>query len=78
MLGEQRTEVTLRLDAEKGWAARTPESVVRRLVDSQLAGYAAFVEGVGDAGDTWRGTIRRGRVENVEKSPPAHPGWVHG
>jgi uncharacterized membrane protein len=77
-LGEHRTEVSLQLDAGTGWAARCPQAVVRRLVDSQMAGYAAFVEGVGDAGDTWRGTIQRGRVENVEKSPPAHPGWVHG
>ena len=76
--GEQRTEVSLHLDAETGWAARCPQPVLRRLVESQLAGYAEFVEGVGDTGDTWRGTIRRGRVENVEKSPPAHPGWVHG
>ena len=77
-LDGRRTEVTLQLDAPTGWVARCPEAVVRRVVESQLAGYVAFVEGVGDAGDTWRGTIRRGRVDDIDKKPPAHPGWVHG
>lgn len=76
-LGARRTEVSVRVDTG-GWAARGPRSLVRRLLRSQLAAYAAFVEGVGDGGDTWRGTIERGRVEHVEKQAPAHPGWVHG
>lgn len=76
-LGEQRSAVSLHLDLG-GWAARVPHSVVRRLVESQLTAYVTFVEGVGDGGDTWRGTIERGRVEHVEKDAPAHPGWVHG
>lgn len=77
-LGERRCELTLRLESGGGLAARVQQAVVRRLVESHLAAFAAFVEGVGDGGDTWRGTIHRGRVENVEKTPPAHPGWVHG
>jgi uncharacterized membrane protein len=79
-LGEHRTEVSLSIEAGKGLAARLPQVALRRLVESQLSGYEAFVEGVGGdgEGDTWRGTIQRGRVENLEKSPPAHPGWVHG
>lgn len=77
-LGEQRTEVSLTLEARRGWVALCPEAVLRRTIESQLAGYREFVESIGDAGDTWRGTIQRGRVENLEKNPPAHPGWVHG
>lgn len=77
-LGERRTGVSVNLEVGSRWGARCPQAVLRRLVESQLAGYAAFVENVGDAGDTWRGTIHHGRVENLEKSPPAHPGWVHG
>ncbi|WP_139983826.1 SRPBCC family protein [Nocardioides litoris] len=75
--GERRTRVRLVLDDDV-LAHRWSEPVVRRLAVAQLAAFGRFVEGVGDAGETWRGTIRRGRVTAVEKDAPAHPGWVHG
>lgn len=77
-LGEERTRMTLRVELGDGALARRAAPVVRRVVESHLACFATFVEGVGDAGETWRGTIRRGRVTDIQRTPPAHPGWVHG
>ncbi len=52
--------------------------VVRRVVAAELGHFAAFIEGLGDAGDTWRGTIRGGRLQRLENEPPSVPGWRHG
>lgn len=52
--------------------------LVRRTVASELERFRMFIEGVGDAGETWRGTIHHGRLQHLQKDPPTVPGWRHG
>lgn len=75
---DHRAVVSVQFELGSGLLARLLHRPVRRMINSQLACFTTFIEGVGDAGETWRGTIRRGRVEHTEHEPPAHPGWVHG
>ena len=51
---------------------------VRRLVRADLARFARFIEGMGEAGDAWRGTIHDGRVQHDYDASPSTPGWPHG
>ncbi|MFJ6073067.1 SRPBCC family protein [Streptomyces sp. NPDC093065] len=54
--------------------------LVRRVVRSELAHFKEFVEGLGQEGEGWRGTIRNGHVRPVESEPPrCHvPRWPVG
>ncbi|ALX04323.1 hypothetical protein AERYTH_06270 [Aeromicrobium erythreum] len=70
--------LTLRVPCPPVVPRRAAEALLRPIVSAELDRFRTFVETVGDVGEAWRGTIHRGRVEHVEKEPPAHPGWVHG
>ncbi|WP_101524258.1 SRPBCC family protein [Nocardioides houyundeii] len=51
---------------------------VQRLIRSELGHFKEFIEGMGEAGETWRGTIRDGRVQHTYDASPSTPGWPHG
>lgn len=53
-------------------------TLVARTVRTELIHFRDFVEGMGEPGETWRGTIHDGRVLHIEKDAPAVPGWQHG
>jgi len=74
-----RTAVTVTMGLEP-WRATDAVilAVTRRVVRSELEHFKEFIEGVGDAGETWRGTIHDGRVQNGENTAPNFPGWPHG
>ncbi|WP_235735299.1 SRPBCC family protein [Nocardioides alcanivorans] len=72
-----RVTVTMTLDAPP-LLRRLSERVLRGWVRTALDHFAAYIEGLGDAGVSWRGAIRDGRVEDVVEEPPAYPGWPHG
>lgn len=79
-LGESRSalRLTMRPPCPAGVPPGVVAAVLRPLVAAELERFKTFVESVGDVGESWRGTIRDGRVENIENQPPAFPGWVHG
>ncbi|MCH1866998.1 SRPBCC family protein [Nocardioides sp. CFH 31398] len=52
--------------------------LVRRTLAAELEHFRVFIEGVGDAGETWRGTIHDGRLKHLKNQPPTVPGWQHG
>lgn len=52
--------------------------VVQRLVRSELGHFKEFIEGMGEAGESWRGTIHKGRVQHTYDASPSTPGWPHG
>ncbi|MYV40859.1 cyclase [Streptomyces sp. SID1328] len=41
-----------------------------RLVRGELVSFKHFIEGLGQAGGAWRGTIRNGRVQHDSPEPP--------
>ncbi|MFF7731394.1 SRPBCC family protein [Streptomyces sp. NPDC007984] len=45
-------------------------SGIARLVQGELANFKQFIEGVGQEGGAWRGTIRNGRVQHDHPEPP--------
>ncbi|MFS0884568.1 SRPBCC family protein [Aeromicrobium sp. 179-A 4D2 NHS] len=70
--------VELRLDPRPPVGALL-RPAVQRLLRSQLEHFKTFVEGMGEAGEAWRGTIHDGRVQhNYDESPTTIPGWPHG
>ncbi|GGQ10420.1 SRPBCC family protein [Streptomyces mutabilis] len=48
------------------WAAR----LTTRLVHGELMRFKEFMEGLGQEGGAWRGTIRNGRVQHDRPEPP--------
>lgn len=70
--------LTMRLPCPGGVPARVVAALLRPVVSAELSRFKSFVESVGDVGEAWRGTIRDGRVSDIEKRPPPFPGWVHG
>jgi len=78
-LGRTTVTVRLHLVGWRGLGVPAPlRAVVRRMVRAELGRFQEYVEGVGDAGETWRGTIHDGRVLQLQKEPPDTPGWPHG
>lgn len=69
---------TMRMPCPSWASPRAISAVLRPVVVSELDHFKNFVESVGESGDAWRGTIRAGRVTDIQKRPPRHPGWVHG
>ncbi|MGY3206127.1 SRPBCC family protein [Streptomyces sp. TE5632] len=67
------TEITVRVRTEAHGAAgvlAAVPGVTRRAVRSGLRHFKTYIEGMGDAGGAWRGTIRNGRVQPMEPEPP--------
>ncbi|MFF7051509.1 SRPBCC family protein [Streptomyces griseorubiginosus] len=64
MLLEPRGVAKLLLGSSKG------AQVVARLVRRELRNFKDYIEGVGQEGGAWRGTIRNGRVQHDHPEPP--------
>ncbi|WEO93213.1 SRPBCC family protein [Streptomyces sp. FXJ1.172] len=80
---EGRTSVSVRLEVEPGGVAGAllvVPALTRRVVRTQLGHFKEYIEGLGEAGGSWRGTIRNGRVRPVEPEPPRSrvPCWPVG
>ncbi|MEU2433913.1 MULTISPECIES: SRPBCC family protein [unclassified Streptomyces] len=69
-----RTTVTVRMEVGPRGAAAllmgASREVTRRVVRSELGHFKEFIEGLGEAGGAWRGTIRNGHVQPAEPEPP--------
>ncbi|MEW1871524.1 SRPBCC family protein [Streptomyces caelestis] len=74
--GPKGTAITVRMLLEPRGAARflTRSSRVTRLtarlVRGELMSFKRFIEGLGQEGGAWRGTIRNGRVQHDRPEPP--------
>lgn len=82
-IAPDRTAVTVHIRiARRGAAAVLSRllGVTRRVVRSELAHFKEFVEGLGQEGEGWRGSIRNGHVRPVESEPPRSqvPRWPVG
>ncbi|MFI6809047.1 SRPBCC family protein [Streptomyces luteogriseus] len=70
------TAITVRMLLEPQGAARilTRSSraarLTARLVRGELVNFKQFIEGLGQEGGAWRGTIRNGRVQHDHPEPP--------
>ncbi|MGW5973437.1 SRPBCC family protein [Streptomyces sp. NPDC055186] len=67
------TEITVQVRTEAHGAAgvlAAVPGVTRRAVRSGLQQFKTYIEGMGAAGGSWRGTIRNGRVQPMEPKPP--------
>ncbi|MFJ8053563.1 SRPBCC family protein [Streptomyces luteogriseus] len=70
------TAITVRMLLEPQGAARilTRSSraarLTARLVHGELVNFKQFIEGLGQEGGAWRGTIRNGRVQHDHPEPP--------
>ncbi|MFJ7336307.1 SRPBCC family protein [Streptomyces sp. NPDC101110] len=74
------TAITVRMLLEPRGAARMltrSSTAVRlatrstaRLVHGELVNFKMFIEGLGQEGGAWRGTIRNGRVQHDHPEPP--------
>ncbi|MEU1464646.1 SRPBCC family protein [Streptomyces sp. NPDC005727] len=77
------TSVSLRLEVEpRGLGGRLTvvPGLTRRVVRSELEHFKEYIEGLGEAGGSWRGTIRNGHVRHAEPEPPRSqvPCWPVG
>ncbi|MFH8447643.1 SRPBCC family protein [Streptomyces fungicidicus] len=74
--GSGGTAITVRMLLEPRGAARilTRSSratrLTARLVRGELTNFKQFIEGLGQEGGAWRGTIRNGRVQHEHPEPP--------
>ncbi|MEU0945624.1 SRPBCC family protein [Streptomyces canus] len=74
--GSGGTAITVRMLLEpRGVAKRLTGSskvtqVTTRLVRRELQNFKQFIEGLGQEGGAWRGTIRNGRVQHDHPEPP--------
>ncbi|MGV9841907.1 SRPBCC family protein [Streptomyces fungicidicus] len=74
--GSGGTAITVRMLLEPRGAARilTRSSratrLTARLVRGELMNFKRFIEGLGQEGGAWRGTIRNGRVQHEHPEPP--------
>ncbi|MFE3034741.1 SRPBCC family protein [Streptomyces canus] len=70
------TAITVRMLLEpRGVAKRLTGSskvtqVTTRLVRRELQNFKQFIEGMGQEGGAWRGTVRNGRVQHDHPEPP--------
>ncbi|GAB1332603.1 SRPBCC family protein [Streptomyces sennicomposti] len=77
------TAVTVRIEAEpRGVAGRLTgvPGLAGRVLRSELGHFKEFIEGRGEAGGAWRGSIRHGHVHPAEPEPPRSrvPCWPVG
>lgn len=71
--GSGGTAVTVRLHIEPRGAAGAFSNVSKvtgRVVRLELGHFKEFIEGLGEEGGAWRGTIRNGHVLPTEPAPP--------
>ncbi|MGZ3113386.1 SRPBCC family protein [Streptomyces sp. H62] len=74
--GSGGTALTVRVLLEPRGAARVltrssaATGLTARLVRGELGKFKQFIEGLGQAGGAWRGTIRNGRVQHDQPEPP--------
>ncbi len=74
--GSGGTAITVRMLLEPRGAARvltrssTATRLTARLVRGELLNFKHFIEGLGQEGGAWRGTIRNGRVQHDHPEPP--------
>lgn len=72
-----RTLVSVRI--RPVWGGRGPlRGIVERALRRELSAFKGFIEGLGEAGGAWRGTIHEGRVRQPEETAPRSPTWPHG
>lgn len=70
------TELTVRVLLSPRGAAKAltgssaAERLTGRLVRRELMNFKRFIEGLGQEGGAWRGTIRNGRVQHDHPEPP--------
>ncbi|MFD8232877.1 SRPBCC family protein [Streptomyces sp. NPDC059696] len=74
------TAITVRMELEPRGAAkilsrssravRLTSRMVARVVHAELVNFQRFIEGLGQEGGAWRGTIRNGRVQHDHPEPP--------
>ncbi|MER7479088.1 SRPBCC family protein [Streptomyces sp. NPDC126510] len=70
------TAITVRLLLEPRGVARIlarssrAARLTARLVQGELVNFKQFIEGLGQEGGAWRGTIRNGRVQHDHPEPP--------
>lgn len=70
------TAVTVRMLLEPRGAAKPllgsskGAQLVARLVRRELRSFKDYIEGIGQEGGAWRGTIRNGRVQHDHPEPP--------
>ncbi|MCW7944438.1 cyclase [Streptomyces hygroscopicus] len=77
------TAVTVRMQVEPRSVAGVPTNVPRvvgRVVRFELGHFKEFIEGLGQEGGGWRGTIHNGHVRPAEPQPPRSrvPCWPVG
>ncbi|MEU9481397.1 SRPBCC family protein [Streptomyces sp. NPDC048191] len=82
-VGERRTSVCVRLEVEArgvAGALTVVPRLTRRVVRAELGHFKEYIEGLGEAGGSWRGSIRNGHVRPVEPEPPRSrvPCWPVG
>ncbi|MGQ4416898.1 SRPBCC family protein [Streptomyces sp. SAS_269] len=80
---EGSTSVSLRLEVEPrgvAGALTVVPGLTRRVVRAELGHFKEYIEGLGEAGGSWRGTIRHGHVRPAEAEPPRSqvPCWPVG
>jgi len=70
------TAITVRMRLQPQGAARvlTHSSrairLIARMLHGELVNFKQFIEGLGQEGGAWRGTIRNGRVQHDRPEPP--------
>ncbi|MFJ8857786.1 SRPBCC family protein [Streptomyces sp. NPDC102451] len=82
-LAQDRTAITVRMRIRRRGAAgalTAVPGVAGRVVRLELACFKEFIEGLGEAGGGWRGTIRKGHVRpgEPELSKSQVPTWPVG
>ncbi|MFD5137112.1 SRPBCC family protein [Streptomyces sp. NPDC058378] len=82
-LAQDRTAITVRMRIRRRGAAGVFTAVpgaAGRVVRQELACFKEFIEGLGEAGGGWRGTIRKGHVRpgEPERSKSQVPTWPVG
>ncbi|MBM9463032.1 SRPBCC family protein [Aeromicrobium sp. YIM 150415] len=73
--GRTRVSVRIRLISGRSGPFR---GIVERALRQELGAFKDFIEGIGEAGGAWRGTIHEGRVQQPEATAPRAPTWPHG
>ncbi|CAL9333201.1 SRPBCC family protein [Streptomyces sp. XY006] len=74
--GSGGTAITVRMLLEPRGAAKVltrssrATRLTARLVRGELLNFKHFIEGLGQEGGAWRGTIRNGRVQHDHPEPP--------
>ncbi|MFB4421091.1 SRPBCC family protein [Streptomyces sp. QL37] len=78
--GPDRTEISVRIKVRQHGVGDFCSGFTRRVVRSELAHFKEFIEGLGQEGGAWRGSIHNGHVKPMEPEPPRSrvPHWPVG